>query len=133
MRSSARNAAGVLALASLALLLLADCSREAPDVREIRKSAEEYLKALSRRDVKDIAERSTCLVATNSFVGGRVLHVEPERRVGMAALDSLVRASFAAQRTADSVWSYADEAAADSLFRRARLWSNLASVVARAR
>jgi len=111
------------------VLLLGGCARpEAPDIREVRKSAEEYFKALGRRDVKEIAERSTCLTSTNSFVGARVLEILPTQHVRMAALDSLVRSSFAGQRMTDSIWAYATEATADSLFGRARYFSNLASM-----
>jgi len=135
MRSSVRNVSAASALAALALasalvgvLLLAGCAREAPDVREVRKAAQEYLRALARRDPKEIQERSTCLVSTNSLVGGRVLRVEPAHRVRMAVIDSLGRVSSGAQRAADSAWAQADEASADSLFRRARLVSNRISV-----
>jgi hypothetical protein len=110
------------------VLLLAGCAREAPDTREVRKSAEEYFKALERRDVKEIAERSTCLTSTNSFVGARVLRIRPAQHLRMAALDSLVRSSFAAQKMTDSSWAYANEATAESLFTRVRYFSNLASL-----
>lgn len=132
MRSSARSvpAAAGLAIASALTLaaLLVGCARETPEVREVRKVTDEYLRALARRDVKEIAERSTCLVSTNSLVGGRVLRVEVLRRVRMGTLDSLTQISVRVQRAADSAWAQADEANADSLFRRARLVSNQASV-----
>jgi len=110
------------------VLLVVGCAREAPDIREVRKSAEEYFKALERRDVKEIAERSTCLTSTNSFVGARVLLIRPAQHLRMAALDSLVRSSFAAQKMTDSIWAYANEATAESLFNRVRSFSNLAAL-----
>jgi hypothetical protein len=125
MRSNARRSAVfVLTLA----LALAGCSRETPDVREVRRAAQEYLKALERQDLKQIADRSTCLVATNSLVGGRVLAVQASRWLRMGDLDSLVRAGMAEQRTSDSAWAYAGEATADSLFRLTRTLSNRSSV-----
>jgi hypothetical protein len=132
MQSSARSVPAVRALAIASALtltaLLWGCARETPDVREVRKATEDYFRALERRDVKEIANRSTCLVSTNSFVGGRVLRVEPARRIRMAALDSLTKTFMRVQRSADSAWARAEEATADSLFRRARIVSNQASV-----
>ncbi|HEY2923509.1 MAG TPA: hypothetical protein VGJ98_00925 [Candidatus Eisenbacteria bacterium] len=133
MQSNVRRvpaAVPALAIASALTLLafLAGCARETPEVREVRKLTQDYFRALSQRDVKEIAERSTCLVSTNSLVGGRVLRVDPPRRVRMATLDSLARALMRVQKTADSAWAAADEANADSLFRRARTVSNQASV-----
>ena len=114
----------VLAIA----LLVAGCAREAPEVREVRVATKDYLKALQRRDMKQIAERSTCLVSTNSFVGGRVLAIEPSRWVRAGDLDSLVLTSMKEQRVADREWAYADESSADSLFRRARALSEQAAI-----
>src|SRR5438874_7943101 len=124
MRSNARSAARLhaapLLWLALVALLLAGCAREAPDIREVRTATEAYFKALERRDVKEIADRATCLTSTNSLVGARLLQIRPAQHVRMAALDSLVRSSFASQKTADSLWAYATETTADSLFSRAR-------------
>ena len=109
-------------------LLLAGCSREAPDVREVRETAEGYFHALVGRDVRGIADRSTCLVSMNTVVGATILAIEPPRRVRMGVLDSLVSVSIRTQRSADSAWAYAGEENADSLFRQARLLSNRAAV-----
>ena len=125
MRSNARPSV-LFALAFA--LALAGCARETPDVREVRRATQEYLKALERQDLKQIADRSTCLVSTNSFVGGRVLAVESSRWLRMGDLDSLVRAGMTEQRSADSAWAYSGEATADSLFRLTRALSNKASV-----
>jgi len=97
-------------------------------VREVREATQDYLRALARRDVKGIAERSTCVASTNSFAGGRVLRVEPTRWVRMGTVDSLSGISIAVQRAADSIWAYAKETTADSLFRRARQVSNQSAV-----
>lgn len=110
------------------LLILAGCAREDPDVREARKAAHDYLRAVARRDVKEIGERSTCVASTTSFAGGRVLKVDPPRRIRMAALDSLARVSMYTQRSAESTWAKASEATADSLFRKALLVSHQAAV-----
>ena len=130
MRSSGRKASALLALAPFLVLgvLLGGCAREAPEVREVRKTTQDYLRALSRRDLKEIAERSTCLASTNSLVGGRVLEIEPVRQVRMGALDSLIGASARIQRSADSSWARANDWNADSLFRWARVLSNRAAV-----
>jgi len=104
------------------------CAREAPDVREVRRVTQDYFRALQHQDVKQIADRSTCLVATNSLAGARVLAVDPSRWIRMGDLDSLVTSSMHEQRAADSVWAYAQDSTADSLFRTARAISNRASV-----
>jgi hypothetical protein len=119
MRSSASSLSFAVALA----LLVTGCSREAPDVREVRKATQDYLHALARRDVKEIANRASCLFASNSFVGGQILSIEPTRRVRMGAIDSLARAGMSAQRKADSLWAHAGDATADSLFHLARVAS----------
>jgi hypothetical protein len=126
--SSRRPLRNPAALVLAALLVTAGCAREAPDVREVRHSTEEYIRALQRRDVKQIADRSTCLVSSNSLVGGRVLRVEPSRWIPMGDLDSLVRAGMREQRDADSVWATATESTADSLFHLAREVSNRSAV-----
>ena len=95
--------------------------REAPDVREVRTSTEEYLRVLVKGDVKGVAERSTCLVGAGTLVGGQILRIEPPRTISMAMLDSLVKDAVGNQKSADSAWAYADEITADSLFQRARL------------
>jgi hypothetical protein len=112
----------------LVALLLSSCAREAPDVREARKATQEYLKALERQDVKEIGDRSTCVVSTNSLTGARVLAVGPSRWVRMGDLDSLVRVGMTGQTSAEAAWANASDATADSLFLLARLRSNEASV-----
>jgi len=109
-------------------LVLSSCAREAPDIREVRTAAQEYFKALERQDVKEIGDRSTCVVSTNSLAGARVLAVGAPRWVRMGDLDSLVRAGISEQALAEAVWAKAKDATADSLFGLARLRSNQASV-----
>ena len=123
MRSSAVRA-GVVLLA----FLLAGCARESPEVREVRKAAKDYFNALRRQDVKQIADRSTCLVSARSLTGTQILSIEPPRRVRAGAVDSLARAESRAQRTADSIWTRASEVTADSLFQLERKISFRASV-----
>ncbi len=123
---AARPIAAALKTALALTLLLAGCSREAPDAREVRLAAEGYFKALSRRDSKEVAERSTCLVTIPA--AGRVLAIEPPGGVRMGTLDSLVRVSISEQHTADSTWARASDQTGDSLFRQARLISNRAAV-----
>src|SRR2546427_6602617 len=120
MRSSARSAARLLAVALAGLMLLAGCAREAPEIREVRKTAEEYFKALEKRDVKAIADCATCLTSTNSFAGARVLQILPTHRVRMAVLHTLMREAFAWHKTADSLSALAPGDTADSLLTRAR-------------
>ena len=123
----ARFAAALVVAMALSALALG-CARESPGTREVRRAAERYLVALARRDLKEIAKRSTCLASINSLVGGRVLAVGPSREIRLATLDSLARVTMIQQRSADSAWSRTDEAGADSLFRRAQLLSRRASV-----
>jgi hypothetical protein len=128
MRSRPLRSGAALAAAAILALVAGGCAHEAPDIREVRKATQDYLRALRLRDPKLIADRSTCLVSTNSLVGGSVLAIEPGSWIRMGDLDSLVRSSMLAQRQADSVWSYAKDSAADSLFGLARAFSNRASV-----
>ena len=107
-------------LAFLPLLLLAGCAREAPDVQAVRKVSERYLRALVRKDVAEVKRLSTVVVSMNSIAGGRVLSIGPPERARVQMLDSLTVVSDEARRTADSLWSAASEADADSLFQLVR-------------
>ncbi|MBI4365107.1 MAG: hypothetical protein HY568_06740 [Candidatus Latescibacteria bacterium] len=117
-RSSGRSI-----LLALAVTLLAGCAREAPETRDVRRAAQRYLDALSRRDVNQIRALATCVTSTTSLVGGRVLDIQPPRGIRMGSLDSLARATTVSQRAADSSWTRSDESRADSLFHRAQLLS----------
>ena len=120
MGGPAKHAPLLVAVSLAAGLLPAGCAREAPEVHEVRVATEEYLTALARRDVKVTQERSTCVAPANSLIGGRVLAIEPVQVWRRMVIDSLIRTTLIAQRTADSLWSLSSEAAADSLFRSAR-------------
>jgi len=109
------------------LALFAGCAREAPEAREVREATKSYLAALAHRDIKTIQEISTCVASATSVGGGRVLAIDSVRMVRVGAIDSLARAATLEQRSADSAWSRASDAAADSLQRRARLLSLRAS------
>lgn len=113
--------------AAFALTLVAGCAREAPEVREVRKVTQDYLAALTKRDLKRIHELSTCVASATSITGGRVLAIDSVRTVRAGAIDSLARAAMLEQRSADPAWSRASDADADSLRRRARLLSLRAS------
>jgi hypothetical protein len=128
MRSRLPRSGAALAGALVLALGAGGCAREAPDVREVRTATRDYLRVLQHRDMKGIADRSTCLVSTNSLVGGNVLAIEPLSWVRMGDLDSLVRDGMLAQRRADSLWAFAKDSTADSLFGLARTLSNRASV-----
>ena len=108
-------------------MLLVGCAREAPEVREVKRAAQDYLSALAHRDLMEIQQRSTCIAAANSLTGGRVLSIEPLQTWSMGLLDSLVRTTSLAQRAADSLWSASGDATADSLFRRSRVLAIRAS------
>jgi hypothetical protein len=130
-RFRARRMLGIVApllCAGAVLALASGCTREPPADRDVRRAAQRYLKALSRRDVKEIGALSTCVTSTTSLVGGRILALEPSRGIRMGALDSLALVTTRSQRSADSAWTRSGEANADSLFHRAQLLSNRGAV-----
>jgi len=116
----ARPSRALLGIGIILALLVAGCARETPETREVRRSAQEYLKALAQRDLKELQARSTCLASTNSFVRGKVLAIDSSLFVPFRTIDSLARATMTSQRSSDSAWSHADESHADSLYTRAR-------------
>ncbi len=99
-------------------------------MREVRKATDAYLRALVRRDEKEIADRSACLASTNSLVGARVIRIEAPIRLRMGTIDSLSAISMVQHRSADSLWAQAQDETADSLFQAARR-SSFRSVVYR--
>jgi hypothetical protein len=111
---------GGAALAA-ALLLLAGCAREAPDVQDVRQASNRYLKALVRKDVDQVKRSATNLVSMASIVGGRVIQIGPAVGKNVGVLDSLLQTTDRQRARADSLWTHADDADADSLFRRVRL------------
>ena len=118
------TATGVLLAVSFAALLgTAGCGRESQDVRGARLAAERYLDALARDEVTSLRAKSTCMVPSESIVGGVVLRVEKPRTTSLATLDSLARSASATHRTLDSLWVLVPEATTDSLFLRSRLFA----------
>jgi len=101
----------------VAVLLIGGCSREAPDVRAVRKSAERYIGALAHQDVASLRTLSTNVASTGSVRGGRVLAIGPPRTVAFAALDSLAEAATRRQMVAGARWAGMGELEAESLFQ----------------
>jgi gamma-glutamylcyclotransferase (GGCT)/AIG2-like uncharacterized protein YtfP len=110
-----------LALAVLLAASAAGCARESRDVHAARLAADRYLGALSRSDLASLRQSSTCVVPSESIVGGSILRIDPIRPTTLRALDSLETTAVDRYRAADSVWSRSGEAAADSLFLLSRL------------
>ena len=110
------------ALAAIAalVLLLAGCARESPDVQAVRKASDRYLQALGRNDVGTLRTAATCVVSMNTVSGGKVLSIGPGERARVRALDSLLSVAETARRRADSLWSHASDATADSLHQQLR-------------
>ena len=103
-----------------ALILLAGCAREAPDVQAVRKASNRYLAALVRKDVETVKRTATNVVSMTSVAGARVLAIGPAEPRRMAALDSLLAAADRERRRADSLWALSRDETADSLFQRLR-------------
>lgn len=109
-----------LASALLALSVAAGCSREPPDLREVRLAAQRYVNALASKDLPEIRARSTCVVSPQSIRGGNVLRIGDLRRITLATLDSLSTAAADAHRVADSLWTHGGNQDHDALFAQAR-------------
>ena len=118
MRTGSRAAAA--AFLAAALLLAAGCARQEPGTRAARQVSERYLRALVRKDVGEVKRLSTVVVSMTSIVGARAQSVGPPERTRLGALDSLMAAGEVERRRADSLWSRAGEAEADSLFQLVR-------------
>jgi hypothetical protein len=114
--------------AAAAAVLFSGCSREAPDRREVRHAAKQYLSALARQDVAGVQRLATCVVGMTSVQGGQVLTIGEPRRVTLGTLDSLCAAIAVTHRSADSLWAGVDESKADSLFQVRRRLGYLESV-----
>lgn len=112
--------ASALTCLTLAAVLGPGCAREPEATREIRLSAERYLDALARKDIHEIRNRATCLVAMQSIQGGNVLRIDPARGTLTGALDSLAAASSKLHRTNDSLWIHAGEGNREALFQASR-------------
>ena len=124
-RSSARLRRAVALAAALFAALLAGCTRESPDVHEVRLAAERYVDALAQKDLEQIRARSTCVVSYQWLRGGNVLQISDPHRVTIGALDSLVHAAGQEHRIVDSVWVTAPDSVRDRLSRQALVVSKL--------
>lgn len=110
-----------LIVAAVALMTaLAGCSRESADFRSARLAADRYLDALGRNDLAVLRDNSTCIVPSESIVGGSILRIDSVRLTTLRALDSLATVAADRYRAADSAWSRSGESAADSLFELSR-------------
>lgn len=113
------------ATAALLVALAGGCSREAPEVKEVRLAAQRYMNALARKDVEQMRARSTCAVSYQWIRGGNVLQIGQERRLPLRTLDSLRSEAARKHRSADSAFVVADasrtEAAHQEALAKARL------------
>jgi hypothetical protein len=125
-----RRLALVLALAAAGCVLLAGCARESPEHREVRLTAQRYLNALAHKDLEQIRERSTCVVAMQFIRGGNVLRIGPSKRVRLGALDSLSQAASDSDRAANLMWMRGKEGEREALFQTMRR-AGLADVIYR--
>ena len=101
---SSRAAAGLALLVAIG----AGCSREAPEVKEVRLAAQRYMNALARKDLEEMRARSTCAVSYQYVRGGNVLRIGELRQTTVRALDSLRSAAAVRHRSADSAFVVAD-------------------------
>jgi hypothetical protein len=60
--------------------------------------------ALAGKDLAEIRNRATCVVAVQSVQGGNVLRIGQLRRLSVGSLDSLARAASLAHERAESLW-----------------------------
>ena len=104
----------------LAVLVISGCAREPEEVREVRLAANRYVSALAGKDLAEIRNRATCVVAVQSVQGGNVLRIGPGRRLSVAALDSLASAASVAHEKAESVWVHAGSADREARFQEVR-------------
>lgn len=119
MPTRTRRARTACTAVAAGLLTLAGCSRESPELREVRMAAERYVDALARKDLEQIRARSTCVVPYQSLRGGNVLRIGDLHRVTIATLDSLTRETAEEHRAADSAWVVAPDSVRDRLSRQA--------------
>lgn len=106
--------------AALALGLLAGCTRESPDIHEVRLAAKRYMDALGRKDEADLRQRSTCIVAMQWIQGGNVLQIGPVQRLTVGDLDSLIMSASRSHQAADSVWMRGSDAEREKLFQASK-------------
>jgi hypothetical protein len=89
-------------------------------MQAVRKASERYLQALGRKDLETLRTSASCVVSMNTLRGGKVLSIGPAERTRLRALDSLLAVTDVARRRADSLWSHASDAGADSLYQQLR-------------
>jgi len=121
--SSHRAGTGFLLAGSLALVFGAGCGPESQDIRGARLATERYMDALARNEIASLRAKSTCMIPSESVVGGVVLRVEKPRITSLATLDSLAKSAAVTHRMLDSLWTIVPEATTDSLFLRSRLFA----------
>ena len=123
--SGLRRAAAAALSAALLAALAGGCSREKPEVKEVRLAAQRYMNAVARKDVEEMRARSTCAVSYQWVRGGNVLQIGEARRLTMGSLDSLRQVASVRHRSADSAFVVADasrtEAAHQDALAAARL------------
>jgi hypothetical protein len=105
--------------AALLVALAGGCSREAPDVKEVRLAAQRYMNALARKDVEEMRARSTCAVSYQWIRGGNVLQIGKERRLTLRTLDSLRSEAARRHRSADSAFVVADASRTEAAHQEA--------------
>lgn len=111
---------GAVALAvAMPLLAAAGCTREAPEIKEVRLAAERYMNAVARKDVQEMRERSTCSISYQWVRGGNVLQIGEARRLTLRSLDSLQAAAAARHRSADSAFVTADASRTEAAHKEA--------------
>ncbi|HET9250810.1 MAG TPA: hypothetical protein VFP58_01680 [Candidatus Eisenbacteria bacterium] len=120
-RGNARPLHAGAAAVALALLVAigGGCSREAPEVKEVRLAAQRYMNAVARKDVEEMRARSTCAVSYQWVRGGNVLRIEEGRQLTMRSLDSLRDAAAVRHRSADSAFVVADASRTEAAHQEA--------------
>lgn len=114
------RASTLLQVLALALAVASGCAREPEDVREVRLAAERYMDALARKDLAEIRNRATCVVAVQSVQGGHVLQIGSLRRLSLGTLDSLAAVASRDHRRAESLWVSAGNSDRETLFGNMR-------------
>jgi hypothetical protein len=126
-RSVTRRGAAALSVAVLATLA-GGCSRETPDIKEVRLTAQRYMNALAGKDLEQMRARSTCAVSYQWIRGGNVLRIGESRRVTLHSLDSLRTVAARLHRSADSAFVLADDSRSDAAHEEALAKSKLHSM-----
>jgi hypothetical protein len=123
------NCRGAAALTVAVVAALAGgCSRETPEVKEVRLTAQRYMNALAGKDLEQMSARSTCLVSYQWIRGGNVLQIGEARRVTMHSLDSLRTVAAKLHSSADSAFALADDSRSDAAHKEALTKSKLHSM-----